>query len=74
MRLFVGFEFFKTIFQGKKQYMTVFHCLRPRYGFIRETVTPVNLTKNKQVKVQIFAGYLSKLVASKLLPIVHHHW
>ena len=26
VQLFVGFEFFKTIFQGKKQSMKMFHC------------------------------------------------
>ena len=28
VRLFVGFEIFKIIFQEKKQSMTMFHCLR----------------------------------------------
>ena len=28
VRLFVGFEFFKAIFQRKKQSITMFHCLR----------------------------------------------
>ena len=28
VQLFVGFKIFKTIFQGKKQSATMFHCLR----------------------------------------------
>ena len=28
VRLFSGLEFFKIIFQGKKQSTTMFHCLR----------------------------------------------
>ena len=44
-----------------------------RYDYIIETLTPGSLTKNKQATVQIIAGYLANLIASKLSPADHHH-
>ena len=41
--------------------------------FISEAVTPGNLTKNKQEKPQIIAGFLKSLVASKISPVEHYH-
>ena len=56
VRLFVGFEFFKTIFQAKSNLRLCFTA-PIRYDFISETVARTrNLTKNKPVKVQIIAG------------------
>ena len=46
VRLFVGFEIFKTISQGKNQTTTMFYCQRKKNNFIGEAVTPENLTKN----------------------------
>ena len=44
-----------------------------RYDFISETVTHGNLTQYRWTKEPIIAGYFSNLVASKLLPVGHHH-
>ena len=57
VRLFVSFDIFKTIFQGKAIYDYV-SLSAQRYDFINERVTSGNLTKAKQPKVQIIAGDL----------------
>ena len=48
VRLIVGIEIFETIFQKKKQSMTMFYCFA-KGNFVGETVTSGNLTKNKQL-------------------------
>ena len=64
---------FKTIFQGKKQSVNYLSLSALRYDFMSETETTGNLTKYKQAKVQIIAGYLFILFGSKLSPMGHYH-
>ena len=55
----VGFKIFKNIFEGKKAIYNYALLPSERYAdFVSETTTSGNLTKNKQAKVEIIAGYL----------------